>query len=100
MIGADQFLSATAGAIDQAATPVAANIGEGAQYLVCSAHDNDAFADIIEAVPIAHIGNIADMAHHLPRWTEDAVHLKRGEFGIIICPRRQAPTFQMIMRCI
>ena len=99
MIGADQFLRAAAGAIDQTAAPVAADIGERAQHLVCAAHDNDALIDVIEAVPVADIRNITDMAHHLPRWTEDAVYLKRGEFGIIIGPRRQAPTFQMIMRC-
>ena len=66
MIRAHKFLGASARSIDQAAAPVAADIGECTQHLIRAAHDDDAFANIIEAMPVANVWDIADMADDLP----------------------------------
>ena len=66
MIRAHKFLGASARSIDQAAAPVAADIGKGTQHLIRTAHDDDAFANIIEAMPVATVCDIADMANDLP----------------------------------
>ena len=73
---------------------MAADIGEGAKLLIGTADDDDAFADIVEAVPVSRIGHIGDMADNLPTRAENAVDFHACEFAIVIGPGRKAPAIQ------
>ena len=54
---------------------MAADIGEGADLTVIAAHDDNAFTNIIEAVPIACAWHITQVADDLPARAKDAVDL-------------------------
>ena len=66
VIGADELFRTSVRAVNQTASAVAADIGKGAQHVVIAAYDDHALADIIKAVPVARVRNVADMAYDLP----------------------------------
>ena len=70
---------------------MAAYIGEGTDLQVAAAHDDDAFAQIVERVPVARRGNVAFVADDLPTRPKDALALDAEELGIMVAPGRQAP---------
>ena len=47
-------------------------------------------------MPIPSVGNIADMADHLPAWADDALHLHLEEIRIVIDPSGQAHRVERI----
>jgi len=91
MIRADQLLRASRRPFDQSHRTVTTDIGEGAHLPVLATHRDHAFADKIERVIIARIGDVADMADDLPRRPDHARDLDVEIFGIGIEPAREAP---------
>ncbi len=94
MIGAHKLFRAAARSIDKPGTAVTADIGKSTKRMVRAAHDDNALPYIIEAVPIARIRNVADMANHLPCRAKDTLNLNFRKFRIIICPCWKAPALQ------
>src|SRR3546814_14691577 len=52
VIGADELFRAARRAIDEARAAMAADVGEGAHDAVGAAHEDHAFAGIVDAVPV------------------------------------------------
>ncbi len=96
MIGAHQPFRAAAGPVDDARPAVAADVGEGADLPVPAAHDDHAFAKVVERVPVAGGGDVADVANDLPRGREDPFLLDREELGVGIGPGRKAPALERV----
>lgn len=96
VIGANELLRAARRAVDQPRPAVAADIGEGAHDAVGAAHDDHAFAAIIDAVPVARRRNVALMTDDLPARSEDARHFGGVEIGVAIGPGRERPAVERI----
>src|SRR3546814_10991718 len=67
---------------------------------VCSAelaaHEDHAFAGIVDAVPVTGVRDVAVVADDLPARAEDALHLDRVEIGVAVGPRGKRPAVQRI----
>ena len=96
VIGTGQDLGAAALPVDQARAAVPADVGECTRLAVVAADDDDALAQIVEAAPLARLGDVAVMAHDLGRGAEECLLLRREEFGIVIQPAGQAHPVQWI----
>ena len=82
-----------ASAVDQARAAVTADVGERAQRHVLAAHDDHAFAEVLERVPVARLGDVAVMADDLPGGGEDPLLLELEELGVAVGPGRKGPGF-------
>src|SRR3546814_9840638 len=72
VIGADELFRAARRAIDEARAAMAADVGEGAHDAVGAAHEDHAFAGIVDAVPVTGVRDVAVVADDLPARAEDA----------------------------
>jgi len=68
-----------------------ADIGEGARLAVVAADDDHAFAEILEAAPLARFGDFALVTDHLRGRAKERRLLRVEKFRIEIKPARQAP---------
>ena len=93
MIGADEFPGAAGVAINDPRSAVAADVGEGPHRPVLAAHDDDAFSEKLQRMPLARLGDVAEVTDDLPARPHHALHLDPEEFGIVINPGGQAPGF-------
>ena len=98
VIRAGQHLGASGAAIDQPRPAMAAHVGEAARHAIIPANDDHALAEIIEAAPVARLGDVADMAHHLRRGAQEGAFLGRQEFGVVVEPSRQAHPVERVGR--
>ena len=96
MIGADDAFGAAAVPIKQPRGTVTTDIVDGVDAFDVIANDNDALTEQFKAVPIANIGDVADMADDLPTWPNDAFHFNAEEIWVIIDPSRQTLPFTLI----
>jgi hypothetical protein len=79
-----------AGSIEQACGAMPADVMESPDDAVVAAHGEQHFADEIEALVVAGVGNFGDVADNLPGRAEDARALEREELGVRVSPRGQA----------
>src|SRR3546814_19584659 len=75
---------------------MAADVSEGAHDAVGAAHEDHAFAGIVDAVPVTGVRDVAVVADDLPARAEDALHLDRVELGVAVGPRGKRPAVQRI----
>ena len=90
MVGTDDAAALAGGPVDQRCGAVQADIAEGARHTVAATDHDDALADEAEGVEIAGLGNIVQVADHLPGRGEDPFPLGGKEAGVGIDPPRQA----------
>ena len=83
-------------AVDHPRAAMPAEIVEGPHHAVIATHDNGALAQHVESQPVAGLGNIADMACHLPMGEEQLVALEFEHGGRMIGPGGQATTVPVI----
>src|SRR6476469_9642768 len=82
VIGAGEHLGAPAAAVDKARAAMAADIRERPHHAVIAANNHDAFAEIVEAPPLARLRDVAFMANHLRRCAQERPLLGLEEFGV------------------
>ncbi len=93
MVGADDAAALAAGAVQQPRRAMQADIVEGPRNPVLAAHHDDAFADEVEAVIVAGVRNVVQMADHLPGRRQHLVLLGFEKAGVGIDPARKATVF-------
>src|SRR5690348_6572302 len=90
MIGTCQNLRAAAGPVDQTRAPVTADVGEGADFAVVAANNEDAVAEIFERTPFTWLGHLALVADDLRRGAKEGLLLRFEEFRVEVEPAGQA----------
>ena len=83
-------------AVDQPRPAMAADVGKGAHLAVVAANDDHALAEIIEAAPLARLGDVAVMAHHLRRGAQERALLGLEKFVVMVKPAGQAHPVERI----
>ena len=77
-------------AVEQAGRAMPADVMKSAHHAVVAADGKQHFADEVEALVVAGVRNLRDVADDLPRWPEHPLALEREEFRIRVGPGRQA----------
>jgi len=75
---------------------MAADIRERPHHAVIAANNHDAFAEIVEAPPLARLRDVAFMANHLRRCAQERPLLGLEEFGVMIEPSGQAHAVERV----
>jgi len=82
MVGTGQHLGAAAGPIHEPRPAVTADIGERPHLAIIAADDDHAFAEIIEAMPVAGAGYVVEVAYDLPCRPDQPLHLNPEIFWV------------------
>ncbi len=98
MVRASQHPGAPSPAVDQPRPAMAADIGERAHRAVIASDHDHAFAKIIETAPVARLGDIAGMTHHLRRRAKEGAFLGGKKFLVMVKPAGQAHSVERVGR--
>ena len=89
MIGTGQDPCAAFVSVDDPRSAVATDVVECADRAIVAADDDNAFAEIVEALPAARLADVAKVADDLRAGAQESGLLRLEEAGIMIDPAGQ-----------